>query len=110
MSGIWNLSNQALDWSLSFTAEERFKECDFKEIKKKSIADRLLKKLSKFDQGHKNLKSLRLKKSLTQTELAELIGIERENITKMESGTRSIGKEMAKRVGQILKVDYRVFL
>ncbi len=56
------------------------------------------------------LRGARKKEGLTQEELAKLIGISQTHISEMENGKRTIGKEMAKRFSNILKIDYRVFL
>jgi ribosome-binding protein aMBF1 (putative translation factor) len=56
------------------------------------------------------LRGARLKEGLTQKELAKQINVEQGNIAAMESGKRPIGKQMAKRLGEELKIDYRVFL
>jgi|SRR5665213_1636055 len=56
------------------------------------------------------LRGARMKEQLSQVDLANNLGISQADLSKMESGTRSIGKAMAKRLGKILKIDYRVFL
>ncbi|MEW6379903.1 MAG: helix-turn-helix transcriptional regulator [bacterium] len=56
------------------------------------------------------LQGARHRESLTQKELARLIGISQTHISEMEHGKRPIGKEMAKRLAKALHVDYRVFL
>lgn len=50
------------------------------------------------------------KEGLTQKQLAELSGIAQHHISEMENGKRPIGKETAKKLAAVLKVDYRVFL
>jgi DNA-binding XRE family transcriptional regulator len=50
------------------------------------------------------------KEGLTQKQLADRIGIAQHHISEMEHGKRPIGKEMAKKLAEALKVDYRVFL
>jgi len=52
----------------------------------------------------------RVKEGLTQKQLAEQIGIAQHHISEMENGKRSVGKEMAKKLAEVLNVDYRVFL
>jgi plasmid maintenance system antidote protein VapI len=47
---------------------------------------------------------------LTQAQLAEKIGVKRHHISEMESGKRPIGKDMAKRLADVLHTDYKVFL
>jgi DNA-binding XRE family transcriptional regulator len=56
------------------------------------------------------LKGARKRESLTQKQLAGLLGISQTHISEMEHGKRPIGKEMAKRLARVLKVNYRVFL
>ena len=56
------------------------------------------------------LRGARKRENLTQKQLAELLGISQTHISEMEHGKRPIGKEMAKRLAKVLKVDYRVLL
>jgi ribosome-binding protein aMBF1 (putative translation factor) len=56
------------------------------------------------------LRGARLKEELSQVELANKLGISQADLSKMEHGTRGIGKAMAKRLAKILKINYRVFL
>ena len=56
------------------------------------------------------IRGLRLREGLTQEQLARLLGIKRTNLSEMENGKRAIGKNMAKRLAQVLKTDYKVFL
>lgn len=52
----------------------------------------------------------RTKEGLTQVELSELTGIPQRHLSEMENGKRPIGKETAKKLAEVLKVDFRVFL
>ncbi|NNM58809.1 MAG: helix-turn-helix transcriptional regulator [Legionellales bacterium] len=56
------------------------------------------------------LKGLRAKENLSQVEFAKKINITQSNLSNMENGHRPIGKELAKRIAFIFKVDYRYFL
>jgi DNA-binding XRE family transcriptional regulator len=56
------------------------------------------------------LKGARYKEDMTQERLAEAVGIPRRHISEMENDRRPIGKERARRLAEVLKVDYRVFL
>ncbi len=58
----------------------------------------------------KALAGARYREGLTQTQLSELTGIPQRHISEMESGKRPIGKEMAKRLGKVLNISYKVFL
>ncbi len=60
--------------------------------------------------GSVALRGARRREGLTQIELARLVGINQAHISEMEHGKRPIGKEMAKRLAEVLKVNYRVFL
>lgn len=56
------------------------------------------------------MRGLRLREGLTQEQLARLLGVKRNNLSDMENGKRPIGKNMAKRLAQVLKTDYKLFL
>jgi DNA-binding XRE family transcriptional regulator len=56
------------------------------------------------------IRGLRLREGLTQKQLAEVLGIKRNNLSEMENGKRPIGKNMAKRLAQVLRTNYKVFL
>ncbi len=56
------------------------------------------------------IRGLRLREGLTQEQLANRLGVKRTNLSEMENGKRPIGKNMAKRLAQVLKTDYKVFL
>ncbi len=55
------------------------------------------------------LAGARGKEGITQRELARRISVPQRHISEMERGKRPIGKEMAKRLGKALNIDYRVF-
>jgi hypothetical protein len=56
------------------------------------------------------LRGARTREGLTQAQVAELARVKIHHISEMENGKRPIGKEMAKRLGKALNVNYRVFL
>ncbi len=57
------------------------------------------------------LRAYRHRENLTQDELSRLTGIAQHQISEMENGKRSIGKERARKLAQALNVsDYRYFL
>lgn len=58
------------------------------------------------------LMGIRLREGLTQKQLALKLGrgASQHHISEMENGKRGISKEMAKRLGEILHADYRMFL
>ena len=58
----------------------------------------------------KALAGVRYREGLTQTGLSILVGIPQRHISEMENGKRPIGKNMAKRLAQVLKTNYKVFL
>lgn len=66
--------------------------------------------LSKTTASGVALRGARLRDGLSQVELSKKIGVSQYNISKMENGSRPVGKEMAKRLAKVFKVDYRVFL
>jgi len=66
--------------------------------------------IDKYSEGGLALKGNRSKEEVTQKELATALGISQHHISEMENGKRPIGKEMAKRLAEYFKTDYRVFL
>ena len=56
------------------------------------------------------LQGFLLRDSLTQEELAKILGVKQSHISEMEHGIRPIGKQMAKRLAKVFKTDYRSFL
>ncbi len=56
------------------------------------------------------LKGERYTAGMTQVELAKKLDIEHADVSKMESGRRSISKVMAKRLAKVFKTNYRIFL
>src|SRR6266516_465563 len=56
------------------------------------------------------LRAARSKEDLSQIQLAQLTGIPQRHISEMEHGKRAIGKERAKKLAEVLKIDYHVFL
>jgi DNA-binding XRE family transcriptional regulator len=49
-------------------------------------------------------------REMTQAQLAAAIGVHKSHISGMERGKRPIGKEMAKKLGQALDMNWRIFL
>lgn len=66
--------------------------------------------IDKFSEAGATLRGLRMREGLTQSELAQEIGIAQANISKMEHGKRLIGKAMAKKFASFFHTDYRIFL
>ena len=56
------------------------------------------------------LKGSRKKENLTQKDLAQITSIPQGHISEMETGKRGIGREIARKLGKALNVDYRIFL
>ncbi|MCH9716540.1 MAG: helix-turn-helix transcriptional regulator [Gammaproteobacteria bacterium] len=56
------------------------------------------------------LKGLRYREGLTQVKLAKKLNISQANLSAMENGRRTIGKELAKRIANIFDLDYRILL
>ena len=56
------------------------------------------------------LKGVRARENMNQIEFAEAIGVTQANLSKMEHGKRPIGKQIAKRIEQVFRVNYKYFL
>ena len=64
----------------------------------------------KFTKAGVLLKGLRGREGLTQVQFAQKIHVTQANLSNMENGRRPIGKQIAKRIEKIFKVNYRYFL
>ena len=58
----------------------------------------------------KTLKLLRNRDNLTQTALAEKLGIQVQNVSGMETGIRTISPRTARKLGEIFGTNYKNFL
>lgn len=56
------------------------------------------------------LRGARFRENMTQAQLSESSGVPRRHISDMENNRRPIGKQAARKLAEVLKVDYRVFL
>ncbi|MHC1713844.1 MAG: helix-turn-helix transcriptional regulator [Solidesulfovibrio sp.] len=56
------------------------------------------------------LRGYRHRETLTQAQLAKLVGVSKQNISDMECGRRTVGKEMAQRLGAALNAPWKRFL
>lgn len=74
-------------------------------------ADDMIKKLcGNLPEWAVALRGLRYREGLTQTALGEMLGIAQTNISQMELGKRSIGKNIAKRLANLFHTNYKIFL
>jgi len=66
--------------------------------------------IEKYTEAGVALKGARAKAGFSQNELAKKLEMPQSHISDMEHGRRPIGKKMAKRLAEVLKVGYKVFL
>ena len=55
-------------------------------------------------------RGIRSKNNLTQAEVAERLGIDQSDVSKIEKGKRSVGKALAKKIEKEFGIDYRRLL
>lgn len=79
----------------------------FKDTDKKSAA---IGGIEKYRDVALLIKSLREEAPMTQVELAEKLNVTQPYISDIERATKAIGKKVAKKLGQIFKVEARLFL
>ena len=81
-------------------------------IRKPKVSWREIAKenLKKYTEIGSALRGARLRAEMTQKELADAVGAYPHHISEMEHGKRSIGKELARRFAEILRMSYRMFL
>lgn len=68
------------------------------------------KKVSRTSNPGLALRKARIREGLTQNELALRAGVSRFQISRMENQQRPIVERMAKRLAEVLDVDYQIFL
>ena len=56
-----------------------------------------------------NLRELRKEKGFTQEQLANACGVQRTTITMIETENNSPSVELAKKLGEVLGIDWKVF-
>lgn len=56
------------------------------------------------------LKLYRLRKGMTQAQLADVVGVRQHHLSEMENMKRPIGKRLAKQLAKILDIDFRKLL
>ncbi len=73
---------------------------------RESVADLV----QKYTEAGVALRGARNKENLSQSDLAHKLGIPQSHISDMEHGRRTIGKNMARRLANVLHVGYKIFL
>ena len=56
------------------------------------------------------IRSARKAAGLSQVALADKLGMPQANLSQIETGKRSVGKALAKKLAKVFGLDYRVFL
>ena len=56
------------------------------------------------------VRAARLKAGMSQQRLADAIGAHKSHISEIERGKRPVGKVLARKLGEVLSINYRVFL
>jgi len=67
-------------------------------------------RIAKHSKAGLALRGARFREDLSQKDLAALVDISQDNISRMENGKRTIGEKTAKKLAAVLHADYRVFL
>ncbi len=78
----------------------------YKEVRKLSISELW----EQYGNAGAFLKAVRHQAELNQIQFAKKIKVTQADLSKMESGKRPIGKNIAKRIQKVCKVNYRYFL
>jgi DNA-binding XRE family transcriptional regulator len=74
-------------------------------------ADQLFNEIDKkYGEAGALLRGLRARENLSQVEFAKRIKVTQANLSKMENGTRPIGKTIATRIAKAFHVNYKYFL
>lgn len=89
---------------------EKYVEVSHREEKPMSVNEFIQECFGDLPRWAVALQGLRAREGLTQASLGKMLGIEQTNISKMERGKRLIGKNVAKKLADLFKTDYRIFL
>ena len=81
-----------------------------KEVSTRSIFDLFSDINTKHGEQGALLYGLRMRENLSQTAFAQKINITQPELSKMENGTRPIGKIIAKRLEKVFGTPYQLFL
>lgn len=80
-------------------------------LKSNISANELFKEIDqKYGEAGALLRGLRARENLSQVEFAKRIKVTQANLSKMENGTRPIGKTIAMRIAKAFDVNYKYFL
>jgi len=82
------------------------------DIKEESIPyDEIVsEKIKKIGKGAMALKGARAGEDITQKQLADKLNIDQAIISKIENGQVKIDNDLAKKIGKIFNINYKVFL
>ena len=82
------------------------------DIKEESIPydEIVAEKIKKIGKGAMALKGARAREDVTQKQLADKLNIDQAIISKIENGQLRIDNDLAKKIGKIFNVNYKVFL
>ena len=75
-----------------------------------SVEEAFADLINKYGESGALLRGLRHREGLSQVEFAKIIGISQNNLSAMENGRRTIGKEIAKRIAKKFNINYRILL
>ncbi len=104
-----------LDHNLLYAIPKKFAKKYIVETKKpleKNIsAEELFEDMDKeYTEAGSLLRGLRARENISQVEFAKKIKVSQANLSKMEHGTRPIGKTIAMRIAKAFSVNYKYFL
>jgi DNA-binding XRE family transcriptional regulator len=81
------------------------------QIEENVPADDVLREVhEKYGKTGSVIRGFRGREDMTQIELARKLGVTQGDLSKMENGKRTVGKQMAHRLAKVFSTDYRVFI
>jgi DNA-binding XRE family transcriptional regulator len=97
-------------YSVPLNVLEKYKITDCSESDFETIEEAFGDLINQFGEPAMILRGLRTKEGLSQVEFANAIDVTQQNLSAMENGHRSIGKEIAKRIANKFHINYRLLL
>ncbi|WED42226.1 helix-turn-helix domain-containing protein [Legionella cardiaca] len=106
-NNIANVTWHGVRYALPVNVIEKYRVSEDSDV---SIADVFGNLIDEYTEPGLLLKGLRHREGLSQNEFSKILNISQANLSAMENGRRTIGKELAKRIAEKFEVDYRLFL
>ena len=105
-----NITWHGSHYSVPIKVLEQYKITDNSINNFESVEEAFGDLINQFGEPAVILRGLRVREGLSQIDFAKAIGVTQQNLSAMENGRRNIGKELAKRIANKFRINYRLLL